>query len=508
MKNKLIDMLLVRKLDGYLLKNYPAVWKTRGHLVLFYSLLIGVISFLVGYGITSTKNLTVPPIRQLFLNNDGSFILSFGIAVLSILYWIFTQKKTQKQGYNFSAFLISLLIYLIGTSSILLFNTTAYRLGTIYKSKGLMEQEDINTLKANHFYMYGLVYSGDTLQNRIEAANQKFIDDLEKEEEVLKNRYFSRYLSNVSEYPFYSDFWNQMDNFFLQGRSNRSYLSYLSIWLSDLYYFDFANQKPKISRNEDYTLKWSYFLNDAVSKIGFEKNHFFITDINKYAKDLENSLDKKILDKYNITRVYDKLEYKKYTFYNYPHLFYLEDIAWSTQHAQLYLNEGIWYKNTKMLLPLILFFSLLFVTVEYSKIEELTISGLLMTLALFVSTTFANSENESAIFIMMIGVDCFYPWLVFASVHNIVFAFTRQKLELFYYTLLIITFVLLGILLSSILGLYIIDKYSLSGIDKYSLPGLNFCLTENLMELYLIPLICAFIWLFVLWFINQKPWAR
>jgi len=223
MIKKLIDILLMRKLDSYLLKNYPAIWQTKGHYVLIYSLLIGLVLFLFGYFITSTNNLTVPPIQQLFLNNDNGFLIAFAVAILFILYWIFTQYKTQKRPINFLTFLLSLLIYLMCTSSILLLDTTAYRLGTISKCKGLMTKEDIDTLKANYFYMYGYVRPHERYSIKeidFEAGYKRFKKLVLMEDDLLIFRYNLDSLSN----QLYGA--NLLSN--LLDRSNLSYQSEVS----------------------------------------------------------------------------------------------------------------------------------------------------------------------------------------------------------------------------------------------------------------------------------------
>jgi len=548
MKKKLIDILPLRKflsrIDRYLLKNHPAIWQTKGHYVLIYSLLINVPLFLFGYLVTNTNNLNVPPLQQLFLNNDNSFILVFGIAMLIVLYYILYVYEINKQQFDFSALLLSLLIYLICISSILLLNTTAYRLGTVYKSKGLMVQEDIDTLKANNFYMFG--YLGkDSIEYRIESGYELFKEVVVFEDSVLNNRYDLSYLPNLNknmmddpwhrlnmanlsymacpsyqlDLSYQQDFPHRFYLYTIWDISYRSYLSYI-LYIShteqELTHFDedkfsialmkFQNT-AKIKLSKDYNIGWD-ILNEISDKaMGRISNdlHMKIKLFNAKADSLEQKLPAYLGLKYNVKRVTNTLNMEGITFKHYPHLFHLEDIAWSTQHAHQYIDDGIWFKNSKMLLPLVLFFSLLLSSVRYFKIEELVIGGLLIALSLFVYSTLSNSENESAFKDLAKGLSYFHLYLVFAlgSILIVIFSFFRQKKKILYNTFLNIALILLGILLSHILGLHITDKDFTA-----NLPGFNFGLTENLVQLYFIPFVCTFVSLFAMWFIHQKPWAR
>ncbi len=507
MKQKLIDILLLRKIDRYLLKNYPAVWQTKGHYVLIYAVLIGVISFLIGYGITATNNLTVPPLQQLFLNYDDSFLFCFAIAVLFILYWMFTQYKTQQQAYHLPAFLVSLLIYFIGIAFILLLNTTAYRLGTICKSKNLMAQADMDTLKANNFYMYGYTFNINE-ELDFNTEQERFKQLVLKEDTLLNNRYI---LDSLSPRTNWSDIFGRLYRSDLSDLSSGSYLpnpsyrSYLSAWIT----FNLSK------KNIEWQLLEEKINNSNWIK-GYKNKISWLAERGNLKGDsLVNQLPVAIKQRYlgNTEPEADTATIQGILFKHYPYLFTLEDIAWSTQHAQLYLKAGIWYKNAKMLLPLVLFFSLFMAMLRYFKVEEIAIGALLTVLGLFVYTTFSNAETESFFSEMMKSLSYLHLYGAFAvaTILSIGFALVRKKANAIYYVSLSMVLVLLAVLFTDVLGLHNNLTAQLPGfnfeLDRY-IQGEKKLRLSNDAKLYPIPFVGAFIGLLTTWFMHQKPWAK
>jgi len=540
---KLIDIFLLRKLDRYLLKNYPTIWQTKGHYVLIYSLLINIPLFLYGYFITSTNNLTVPPIQQLFLNNDSSFNAGFVVATLFIIYWIFRQYTNSKQQVTFTAFIISLLIYLVCISAILLWNTTTYRLGTVYKSKGLMKQKDMDTLKANHFYMYGYVPECAKYSNIREscnvskvnfiAGNKKFKEIVLRENIILNNRYdlnalidsihtawvgrydfkdrsdlsylsyrfywlgqssreslrymFGKYLSNLEHN------WNLVDELNLSNRtyescqfdlSYRSYISYLC-YLSGLE-DGFFSDSERIK-----TFDWNDGWEKLTSSNWFKDNeydiHKMITIFNAKVDSQVNRIPKSLLNQYQIDSPLGSFSFGGIIFKHYPYLLALEDIVWSTQHAKQYINEGIWFKNSKMLLPFVLFFSLILSSIAFYRLEELAVGGYLVFLSLAAIVGFDEVILNDSI------LDPISSICIVGAIIMLIFMFFNFKSKFLYYTILSLIWILAGLLFSLVIK---------------DLIGLNFELNKNNWKLLFSPFICTFIGLFAIFFIHQKPWAK
>jgi len=479
MNKRLIDILLLRKLDRYLLKNHPAVWQTKGHYMLINSLLINIPLFLIGYLITNTNNLTVPPIRQLFLEYDSTFLTGFLITILFIFLWIFTQyeKASIKKS---TSILIHLIVYITCLSSILLLNTSSYRLGTICKSKKLMNLEDVSILKKNHFYRYGLVIiSKKEFFNKEINYNNNFFKMVRKNEDsILYNRYNLKYLLSKRSLSFS----------YLASPSVSSSLMLLDDYMLNRKISPAGGFRDYEDRNWDILRK---------------KINFFV----KKSDSIESLLPNKILAKYDIERVCEKIyDYKGIALKDYPHLFDLEDIAFSSLHSKQYLKEKIWFKNTNMLIPFVLIFSLVLSSISYYKLEQLMIGLLLIIIGLFIYQNFFNSSftqfshyDEIRKFLLQkkmennLKFNYLHSIFIIFTLCQCIFSFANFKIIFFYYPLLVI-----GMLISAIM-------LFTTGI---SLQGLNFALNENNCQLYSIPFACAFVGLFAMWFIHQKPWAR
>jgi len=498
MKKKLIDILLLRKLDRYLLKNYPAIWQTRGHLILFYSLLINIPLFLYGYSITSTKNLTVPPIRQLFLNNDDSFIICFVISLLFILYWLFIQYKATRYAINVKALFTTSLIYLVCISCILIFNTTAYRLGTIHKSKNLISSEDIKLFELNNNYFCVPIQNG--------PLNQQVSKELRDfETKILKNRYDLKLLLKNKHITQILKHKTTITN--IDSKGLLSYLAYImsltslsepvptnSVFIkSDLNYRTYLTTFTTIKNirlENDYTLNWKK-LNENNNNSKLDES--YLQQLKKQLKlfnytcdSIQGLLPDKLLSKYQIERNFNIGVHKNFSLKHYPHLFKLEDLTRSTKHANQYLEERIWYKNIKMLLPYVLFFSIVLGLSGYFRLDELVIGILIMALGLSIFGTFKEILNE--VYFNQVFLTYFVCTIVL-----FVFCKVNQKVKSFYYHLLFLVLLVFGLLLYN------------TGVD---LSGFNFILVENNWQLYRIPFICVFIGLLAMWFIHQKPWAR
>jgi len=142
-------MNFLKKIDHYLLTNYPVIWRTKLHYFVLFSLILGTLAT-YGLGYFLIKWFGAIDLRFLYL----------GIVVLNIfvvIFWLITQARHKIKYYKFGDELLTISIYMFCTASLfvhpILFGKTYVRTTANLVS---IEQIDIDIKKVNS--RYGGVY--------------------------------------------------------------------------------------------------------------------------------------------------------------------------------------------------------------------------------------------------------------------------------------------------------------------------------------------------------------
>ena len=126
----------LKKMDAFLIRNYPLVWRTQIHFVLFYGLIISFLLFSFGFlfPVSLHDNLSVHPISPIVIHREAIHFMFLGFSILGFLYWGFTQYQLKKEQSSFRGVFWHLLLYAIGLFLIFGLDTTSFRLGTIFRT--------------------------------------------------------------------------------------------------------------------------------------------------------------------------------------------------------------------------------------------------------------------------------------------------------------------------------------------------------------------------------------
>lgn len=377
--NKWLVPNFLKRLDTFLLENYPTIWRTRIHFVLWYAIIAIPIFFVIGYfyPIPYTQPI-VDPINPIEITNEIYYLIPLAICVIGILYWAYLQYQFPLQRGEPQKALLTLFVYAIGLYTIIAFTAPAFRMGTIvHTAYNWMEEEDIQYLKKNDFFLYGFVLleedsiyqeRADTFFQRREAL---FKDIWKHEDTILQNRYNPAFLD-----AFYKRVVKQK----LIYRSDLSDLSYLSG--SDWSYLS----------GPSYRLYWLYrsykSYRSYESYLSYRSDRLYRSDRSDYSyyfqKNTLPKLDTKRMLRYEILPSYDTIFIRKFISYAYEeldsirliqygldttrwspdrmilvpnHIYQMEDAVRSVQHARVYLKEGIFGHSLwsmLLFLPLIL----------------------------------------------------------------------------------------------------------------------------------------------------------
>ncbi len=197
----------MRRLDRFLLENYPVVWRTRGHYVLFYSFLLIPVLFALGFAYSvSVANLTVDPYNHIIFfydpYNKGMLVL-FSIG---LLYWAYTQYQTGFSSTRLKDIFLTLGIYSVGIFAMLAITTPMFRLGTILRTAYFfIDEKDLNNWARQDFYRYGFVFNDSDSFNIPPNKLTTYFQEREKdlatilkiENTILKRRYDIAYIDSI-----------------------------------------------------------------------------------------------------------------------------------------------------------------------------------------------------------------------------------------------------------------------------------------------------------------------
>ena len=161
-QNYLIPSFL-KRLDFWLMTHKPHIWRTRGHFVIFYSLLAAVVMYIGGR--------LYPQVFADFFNKDNNvnnahvndnlvFYLTCFIGFVSVGIMMWWWQSIQKFGYrrtNIGHFLIEIGIYTLGLFTISMF-ILGFDKGFSYRQAFELEKnsrEDSLWVVQNNFFQYG-----------------------------------------------------------------------------------------------------------------------------------------------------------------------------------------------------------------------------------------------------------------------------------------------------------------------------------------------------------------
>lgn len=326
---KLLNPSFLRHWDEWLLGRYPAVWRTRGHYVLFYALLATLVLFVAGfcYPVSVTK-LTIDPIKPIVMGQDSFYILPLVILSFGLLYWAYKQYQFGFPFYQAKQVGATLLIYAVCFYLITAIAAPAFKLGALVRTAWfLMDEKDIKYWEDNDFFAYGfLLKESDTLSIDAVLSPDSFFREREaefrklrlEEDLVLENRYNTVFIDSLL----------LLKPSLLSWLPYESYRGHLSDHLSDLPY------RSYLIAYERYYLTYQYGV-----------------------------INKSQLEKYAVPMHYDPLKIDSFTLTSPKCIFQMEDAILSVRHARQYLKEQIIFQHASLsLLYLPLWVFLLFAT--------------------------------------------------------------------------------------------------------------------------------------------------
>lgn len=196
----------LRRFDRYLLENYPSVWSTGGHFVLFYGILAAIGLFVAGFCYpVSFTNLTVAPIEAIDITEENYFRFSLLLVLVSLGIWInyFLFKKIKN---------IQLTLTSCGISIFLLVGIipTSYRMGIIHRTASdsifaLANKAEIEYLEHSRYFSHGIILT-DSIHIYNDSINKEFYFNkkrqyfdmvLLEEDTLLTKRYDSNHLNQL-----------------------------------------------------------------------------------------------------------------------------------------------------------------------------------------------------------------------------------------------------------------------------------------------------------------------
>ncbi len=362
---KYLNPPFLRRLDEYLLVNYPTVWETKTHYVMFISLMMSVIFFLFGFCYpVSLDNLAVAPAKPIRISDESYFIYSCTLLLFFILYWIYAQSQIVNKDLSFKDIFIIYCFYFVCLFYNWSVTSNSFRLGLIYKTAyGLMDERDIDFLESNDFFAYGILFPDeDSLQlekvdihlSRWEKSFKKY---RVKEDSTLRKRYTK-------------------DNHFIQLNQN--------------------SLARSIGRNSLSNNELSQYRMYRLRRKGVRKNKRLLLsskDSILQAKYNEYYYNNRILNSSNFKGNYSLNYEEAITLNGYPipsYLHKLESGVRSVKHARQYLTHKIFFCEIHVWIILSLLASFILFVVRYFSIVDMVF---IVPLMMFCWIFFENINN-------------------------------------------------------------------------------------------------------------------
>lgn len=382
----------MHRLDRALLENYPVIWRTRGHYVLYFSILLIPVLFLLGFVYSvSLSNLTVDPRNHIIFFYDIYNKGMLGILSIGLLYWAYTQYQIGFPSARWKDIFLTLLLYSIGLFVMLAIAAPMFRLGTIVRTAYFfIDEKDLDDWSAQKFYSYGFIINdSDTFNIKPQLLagyfeeREKGVDEIrEIEERLLKRRYDVAFIDSIS-LILEKDLDRRsmhLDNSYVDYLYYLKYRSYVtrpgftfSSLLNLLAYWSYL---PRLEQNlsghrKDYYKNYPSFKNyrsfryysllrvkdDELNHRFYYQDWLLFNQYYTYYNSQKNpSLPRATIQKYGIPTGIDTVQIDTMKFL-LPQLPYaLEDGYRSVQHARQFIKQGIqfWHYVTFLYyLPLI-----------------------------------------------------------------------------------------------------------------------------------------------------------
>lgn len=154
--NKWLVPKFLSRLNTFLLENYPTIWRTRIHFVIFYAIIATIIFFIIGffYPIPYTQPI-VDPIQPIEITNEIYYWIPLAICIIGILYWAYLQYQFPLLRCEPQKVLLTLLVYALGLYTLIAITPIAFRMGTIVQTAyNWIDEKDMTILPEN---LYGFV---------------------------------------------------------------------------------------------------------------------------------------------------------------------------------------------------------------------------------------------------------------------------------------------------------------------------------------------------------------
>lgn len=381
----------LRRFDDYLLENYPVIWRTRGHFVLFYSIISIILLFIGGFFYpVSLTDPTVDPVQPIYIGIDSIpfSLIPLIIGVIGVLYWAYLQYWLFQQDPAPAKVFLTLAIYAVGLFTILALIPISFRMGTIVSTAYfLMDEKDIQHLEENDFFLYGMILlDSDDYQEQADTFFQRraaiFKRVKQFEDTLLQNRYDLYFLvqeeavdsqalnsantiyhrldlSRAYAYkPFGADFSSRAGDLYEGIYRKNMYNQTSNKFYPKTFFISFAHNDQKYSKaDRSVSFKQVTTINGKVvpppppkPKLSYWN---YLPDYQKYyERNILARFDTSLLEKYKITPDYDTIYLKNFDSFNLikgdslvtipKHFYQLEDGVRSVKNARQYLQKSVW----------------------------------------------------------------------------------------------------------------------------------------------------------------------
>ncbi len=442
MKTRLRKLLLpgfLRRLDDYLLEYYPVAWRTQGHYVLWFALLLTPLLFAAGFLYPlHNRDFTewaVDPIKPVILGDELLYIAPLLFLGLGISYWGYRQFQSGFPWAGPWQVLSTLAMYGVCLFVITGITAPAFRIGTItHVAYGFIDTADIDAWDRNDFFLFGALFRDS--DNYTEKPDTSFWEqrelDFKKlwrgEEHILSNRYnnyfwdslildepYRSYLSYLSDESYQSYRSYRSYRSYLLDRSYLAYLAYLPdlaylldksdrsflldksdrLYLSDLSFLSYRSHLSHLSDRSYRSylldrLDWldrmdRSFLLDKSDRLYLSDRSYRSDYRSHYTKEHASPPSQSIPARYGIPIVDETLQSGTFAFIRPAYIYTMENAIRSVRHARLYLNEWIIFRHWRVLLCYLCLLALLLFPTPY-----LSFRYFLAALTVTVGTTAAG----------------------------------------------------------------------------------------------------------------------
>ncbi len=439
------------RLNNYLLRRYPTVWRFKIHILIPVYLCISLLLFILGYYLPKNtfSSPLIDPIQPIELLAGKYSNISFLLMTLISMYWTYQLYLYKSTKFSFKKIFLGILLYSGGLLAALGISTVSFQMGIIVKTANLIDNDDLKYFEDNKCFLYGFFphkSSSKTIEKNYFEADTIFQKLWESEQYILENRYNKTYWSfinanNINDlsikdrsYLSYlsfkydiSDRYRKPDKYnlnipiklnYLSDKDDLLFLSYLSTFpdrqnKSYLYKLDSLKSLNRSSsaraRGEIEHLSYTLYRDKNYSafreiiRLGekFDENisNRYLNDIcnyeNYYEKNIFARIDTTRLNKYGLGISMKEIQQGDMSFNTPEFTYQLEDSIRSVKNARQYLEQNIFSHYLKMLLLYIPFVVLTFYILSLRSIKvNLFWSALVLCLVIILVANLIYGEVQ------------------------------------------------------------------------------------------------------------------